>query len=212
MDKIALITNHPYAADSWDAIVPKGAKHDNTKSDGFINEIFDRYGKDLKYLDLGCAGGGFVAQVADKEAFSIGIDGSDYNMLNGTGEWRNDKVRDRFFTADITKPFYIVKDVEGSYPSRIKFDVISAFDVLEHINYYEIPAVIANIKNHLNPNGIFVTSIATFADEDYHVTIKPEGWWDSMFFEQDMIPDEPLKVFGRSSSINRVYKCHTPSL
>lgn len=197
---VKVLTEHPVAYESYDHIEPKGARNDNTKNGAYVRGLIRKFGKDMKYMDLGCAGGGFIAQFLFNEVFAIGIDGSDYGLKNQTGEWGN--IPDNLFTADITKPFKVVDD-EGN---RVQFDAISAFDVLEHIQESDLPQLLNNIRDHLKVGGIFIAGIATFPDEGYHVTLKEEAWWDNLHRDFGLIRDEPLEYFGRNTSINAVYK------
>jgi cyclopropane fatty-acyl-phospholipid synthase-like methyltransferase len=199
MLKPKIITDHPIAYESYDHIEPKGARSDNTKNGVYVRNLIRRFGEDMKYMDLGCAGGGFVAQFHFNNVFAVGIDGSDYGLKNQTGEWAN--IPDYLFTADITKPFQIVDDQRY----LIQFDVISAFDVLEHIYEADLPQLLKNVNNHMRQGGLFLAGIATFPDEGYHVTLKEEAWWDNLLSDHGFLRTEPLEHFGRSTSINGVY-------
>lgn len=199
MLKAKIITDFPIAYESHDHIEPKGTRNDNTKNGGYVRELIRRFGSEMRYMDLGCAGGGFVSQFLNNNVFAIGIEGSDYGLKNKTGEWGN--IPDNLFTADITKPFSIV-DEENN---RIEFDTISAFDVLEHIHEADLPQLLTNIHNHLKQGGIFTAGIATFPDEGYHVTLKEESWWNDLHSQHGFLRIDPMENFGRSTSINAVY-------
>lgn len=194
-----VITYHPVAVDSYDHIEPKGTRNDNTKNGAYVRGLIRLLGRDMRYMDLGCAGGGFVRQFLNNEVFAVGIDGSDYGLKNQTGEWGN--IPNNLFTADITKPFSVIDD--ESQP--ILFDAISAFDVLEHIQESDLVQVLSNVRNHLKLGGIFIAGIATFPDEGYHVTLKPEEWWDQVHRDNGLHRTTPLEHFGRETSINAVY-------
>lgn len=194
-----VITDYPVALESYDHIEPKGTRNDNTKNGMYVRSLIRRFGTDMRYMDLGCAGGGFVAQFLNNNVFAVGIDGSDYGLKNQTGEWGN--IPNNLFTADITKPFSVIDD--ESQP--IQFDAISAFDVLEHISESDLPQLLGNIRSHLKLGGIFIAGIATFPDEGYHVTLKPEEWWNDLHASQRLVRTEGLEHFGRETSINAVY-------
>jgi len=194
-----VVTDYPVAVDSYDHIEPKGTRNDNTKNGAYVRGLIRLLGRDMRYMDLGCAGGGFVRQFINNDVFAIGIDGSDYGLKNQTGEWGN--IPDNLFTADITKPFSVIDD--ESQP--IMFDAISAFDVLEHIHEGDLVQVLANVRSHLKLGGIFIAGIATFPDEGYHVTLKPEEWWDQLHRDNGLHRTTPLEYFGRDTSINAVY-------
>jgi SAM-dependent methyltransferase len=196
---VRVVTDFPIAYESHDHIVPHGTKQDNTKNGAYVRELIRRFGPDMRYMDLGCAGGGFVSQFLNNNVLAIGIEGSDYGRKNEHGEWP--KIPNNLFTADITKPFEVLDD-EGN---RIEFDVISAFDVLEHIHEADLVQVLTNINNHLKQGGIFTAGIATFPDEGYHVTLKDEPWWDALHNDHGLMRVDPLENFGRLTSINAVY-------
>jgi cyclopropane fatty-acyl-phospholipid synthase-like methyltransferase len=196
---VKVITDFPIAYESHDHIVPHGTKQDNTKNGAYVRELIRRFGSDMRYMDLGCAGGGFVSQFLNNNVLAIGIEGSDYGMKNGHGEWP--KIPNNLFTADITKPFQVVDDED----TQIEFDVISAFDVLEHIHEVDLPQLLGNINKHLKQGGIFTAGIATFPDEGYHVTLKDEAWWDGLHNDHGFMRIDPLENFGRNTSINAVY-------
>jgi SAM-dependent methyltransferase len=66
---------------------------------------------------------------------------------------------------------------------RAKFDVITAWEVLEHIGEDQLERFFGNVRDHLAPGGVFCASVATFDCADpntgavYHVTVKPRSWW-----------------------------------
>lgn len=201
--KVNVITDHPIAYESHDHIAPKGTSHDNSKNPNFINTVIEKLGKNIKYADWGCAGGGFVKQFYDAGIdLAIGIEGSDFSKKSKRAEWGT--IPDNLFTADITKPFHVV-DEQGD---KVLFDVISCYDVLEHIHEEDIPGVIENVKTNLKPGGYFVTAIAEFEDKDYHVTLKPYPWWCEKFAAHGFNDWGWLTAeqFGRLSSFNIVFK------
>jgi predicted TPR repeat methyltransferase len=118
---------------------------------------------------------------------SIGIEGSDYSRRHARAEWRI--LNDRLFTADITKPFSIKRD--GAAAS---FSLITAWEVLEHIEMKDLAALFTNIRKHLKTDGLFVCSIATFEDRDaatgavWHKTIQPRHFWEQVLRESGLIP------------------------
>ena len=127
-------------------------------------------------MELGCAGGGLVLDFVLSGHDAIGIDGSDYGRAWQRGEWG--VIPHRLFTADITEPFTVRK--AGNLQ---KFDLITAWKVLEHIPDQSLDRLFENIRNHLTPDGLFCASVATFENYDqtsgtaWHVTVKPREWW-----------------------------------
>lgn len=197
---IRIVTDAPIAVESYDHIVPKGTMRDFTKNGAYIRELIRHVGPDIKYLDLGCAGGGFVVQMLNAGGFAVGIDGSDYCLARKQFGWG--EYPDNFFTADLTKPFKF----ENEDGSQFQFDVLSAFDVLEHIHEADLPQLCANIHNNLKPNGRFIASIATFEDENYHVTLKEKPWWLELFSKHGFVEVGGLENWGRTSSFEIAWK------
>ena len=180
-----IITDFPVAYESHDHIVPKGTANDNTQGMAFVQRVKELAGdQKIKVADLGCSGGALVKNFINEGIEAIGIEGSDYSQKNARAEWAT--IPDNLFTADITKPFFIVDGTEIG-----QCDIITAWDVLEHIHENDLGVLISNIRNNLKNNGLFVASVATFADEHYHVTLKEKDWWLDLFKKYRMIDAGP---------------------
>jgi len=170
-------TAHPVAFASADHTHPRGTKADNTRSPRFVARCEAIFGHKISHMDLGCAGGGPVWDFHVAGHRSIGIEGSDFSLREKRAFWS--LIPDRLFTADITRPFRVT-NTDGT-PNA--FQVITAWEVLEHIHEVDLPALFANIREALTPDGLFVASVATFEDRDpdsgavWHVTIKSRDWW-----------------------------------
>lgn len=176
-----LTTEFPVAIGSADHQFPRGAVNDNTRCPRFVGKAEEVLGKGLEVLDLGCAGGGLVMDFLQAGHDSIGIEGSDVPKKRALGEWA--LIPDRLFTADITRSFQVLDD--GCAPKL--FDLVTAWEVLEHIGVEQINGLLDNVKRHLKPSGIFAASVATFEDFDaatgavFHVTVKDKRWWTDLF-------------------------------
>ncbi len=179
-----LETDHPVAISSNDTKFPRGCKNDNSIAPRFNRKLYQLFkgAKPLRVLDLGCAGGGFVRSLLDDGHFGVGLEGSDYPLINQTGEWST--ISNHLFTCDVTKPFRLA-DRDTDQP--LLFDAITAWEVMEHIPDEALPRLIENLDGHLAPGGLLLFSIATFLDWDYqtgvvwHVTVKPRTWWEDRF-------------------------------
>lgn len=176
-DKITIITNKPVAFDSPDYIYPWGTARDNSKNTAFNRRLFWWFLEKEKprVLDLGCSGGGFVKTVLDNGCFTIGIEGSDYSKKNRRAEWAT--IPDNLFTADITEPFKLLENNK-----IVKFNIITAWEVIEHIKKDKLKVVFDNIDIHLNPNGIVIMSVSTKNDViggiNLHQIIESKAWLD----------------------------------
>lgn len=186
-----IITDYPIAYESYDHTHPYGTKDDNTKNNAYVDELIARFGKDMHYMDVGCAGGGFVSQFIDRGVFAVGVEGSDYSKKHNRAEWAT--IPNYLFTADITKPFTIVD--QNDQP--ILFDAISAFDVLEHIATPDLPKLFDNFNAHLKLDGILVLGISTAPCGPYHQTVETGEWWLAKLKELGYEETEDLVNFGR---------------
>ena len=180
-----LRTDYVVAIDSDDHKWPHGTLYDNSQNKLFNVKLYNLLGykPDLKLLDLGCSGGAFVRSILDDGYTAVGLEGSDTSKKLSSGEWGT--IPCHLFTCDITRPFQIQADDAD----RVLFDVITAWELLEHIPKALVGELIQNIHDHLRPNGYFIASVASFRDENpltgavYHVTLEPKSWWISEFFK-----------------------------
>ncbi len=175
----------PIAIDTDDHLKPWGAAHDNTRLPRFAQACERHFGRPLTYLDLGCSGGGLVLDFILRGHRGFGVEGSDNPLNSQRAEWR--VLKNNLFTADITRSFRLA-DEDGKKP--IQCDVISMWEVMEHIADEDLEQLFANILAHLKPDGIFVGSIALGPDDhggaSYHRTVKPQAWWENRYKELGM--------------------------
>jgi Methyltransferase domain len=184
---IIVETQKPIAFDSPDHLMPWGTARDNSKNYRFnqkIYQIFYSYPAPIKILDIGCAGGGFVKDCLDDGCLAIGLDGSDYSKKFKRAEWAT--IPDNLFTCDVTADFTVsVKTGEKKTP--IAFDLITSWELLEHISEDKIEAVASHVKKHLADHGLWIMSIATVDDIvngiNLHQTVQPREWWIRRFSE-----------------------------
>ena len=180
---IKLVTDYPVAYQSLDHLYPHGTIRDNTRYPRFVEKCEELLGRhdSISFLDLGCSGGGMVLEAALRGHISMGLEGSDCSKKEQRAEWR--LLGDRLQTCDITKPFQLMNN-DGS---RHKFDIITAWEVMEHIEEEDLPQLFKNIDDHLAPEGYFIASVANWDDIDpisgvnWHVTCHPYEWWKDRF-------------------------------
>jgi len=152
--KINLETDFPLAFESPDHLIPWGTARDNSKNYRFnqkINILFDRFKKPLKILDLGCSGGGFIADCINDGHIGVGLEGSDYSLKIGRAEWG--RIPNNLFTCDITKEFTI-KLTYNEIEELCKFDLITSWEIMEHIKTEDLEQVANNVKKHLLDHGL----------------------------------------------------------
>lgn len=191
---ISLQTDYPVAIHSNDHISPWGTAADNTRYPRFIKKcelLFEPH-RDLSFLDLGCSGGGMVLEALLRNHFALGLEGSDYSLKYQRAEWR--LLQKNLFTCDISKEFSLITE-----ESQIKqFEIITAWEVLEHINESDLPQLFKNIKKHLKTDGYFISSVASWDDInpktglDLHVTKKPKEWWHTFAADNGFYVHEDL--------------------
>lgn len=173
---ISLETEYPVAYESNDHLAPWGTMNDNTRSQRFCRAVETHFGRKVAALDLGCSGGGLVFDFLSRGNVAFGLEGSDFSLRAQRAEWP--VIPDHLRTCDIAKPFTLRDQRTGE---RAKFDVISMWEVLEHIPEDRLPQLLANVRDHLAEGGLFVGSAATYDDVhdgvSYHPTVKPEMWW-----------------------------------
>ncbi len=206
--KIDVHTEKPVAYDSPDHVMPWGTKQDNSTNLPF-NLKLARWidPADLRVLDLGCSGGGFVRTVLQMGCLAVGIEGSDYSKVRGRAEWST--IPDYLFTADVTEPFRVTGRRLGEEPRPLRFTVITAWEVIEHVHRDKLGRVLENIDAHLEPNGVVVMSVSPRPDVvngvALHQTVEGPDWWLKLcerngfvhhgaavrYFRDDWIRSEP---------------------
>jgi 2-polyprenyl-3-methyl-5-hydroxy-6-metoxy-1,4-benzoquinol methylase len=188
----SVTTLKPVAKESHDHHWPRGTLYDNSENRRFNLKLYDYFDRraDLKVLDLGCSGGGFVKSIIEDGYIAIGIEGSDISQRLRSGEW--DTCPHHLMTCDISEPFEVF-DAKGQLT---KFHAVTAWEVLEHIPTETIPNLFHSIAHHLTDDGIFVASIDMTPDANpvvgavYHYTLQPKPWWLARFEEAGMVEVE----------------------
>lgn len=188
---IKVETDFPIA-DCNDSLFPHGAKNDNNTSVELIQEIRGYFKSVPSILDLGCAGGQFIVDCLNTDLcyWAVGLDGSDYNIKIKHPNWKL-YGGENLFTCDISRPFNIVNDYDtdcnSSSENPLKFDLISAWEVIEHIKFNSLKIFFDNIYKHLKLGGIFIGSISTVPDVvngiSYHHTVFSEDYWKTVLLK-----------------------------
>jgi SAM-dependent methyltransferase len=221
--RYTVVTKHPIAEDSPDHIKPRGARVGNTKNTLFNRTFYNvaellGFQKPYAILDLGCAGGGMVRTFIQDGHNAIGLEGSDYCKKRKKYEWG--VIPENLFTCDIAKPFDIflvaikptlpidkefakvwLKEFERSGGMTAKFDLITMWEVLEHLKKEDLVPTLQNVKQHLAQGGLFICSVAHIPDVNdgvvLHQTVEPIEWWDDLFM---------LNGFKQRQDLERMFK------
>lgn len=204
--KAAVLTDHPIAFHSPDHqfATDGGAANDNSRHPGFNEKLKALYpDKKLNCLDIGCAGGGLVKSLIDDGHFAIGLEGCDYCKVHNKFEWAT--IPDNLFNADLTKPFTIELRPEDEaagetrFASRVAFDIVTAWEVMEHFLEEELPQVITNVLNHLKDDGLWIMSVSQQADRRFHRCLHDQRWWEKKFAEFGLAHRPDLHSFFSGS-------------
>lgn len=193
-------TEFPIAFDSPDHLMPWGTKRDNHSSTSFITEVISYLGLDrkIKFMDLGCSGGGLVKEWLRYTKHSVGLEGSDYSLKHERAEWPT-LYNKSLFTCDISRPYKVYYN-DDNY----KCNLISAWEVIEHIDPTRLDVFFKNIWDHLEDGGIFVGSGATESDMpegvELHLSAFPKEKWINELIPTDMFEFEeyPIKSVVRT--------------
>lgn len=185
--RVLLEAERPVAITSPDHRLPWGTRRDNSRNPRFndkLYRLYPRFNQTLKVLDMGCSGGGFVKSLFDEGCLSVGLEGSDYSHKFGRAEWRT--IPEYLFTCDITGNFDLFVQTDGS-PQRLYFDIVTSWEVMEHIAESDLPRVAANVKKHLAPGALWIMSVSPNAEVIngvvLHQTVRPRPWWIARFAE-----------------------------
>ena len=190
---ITIETNVPVALDSLDHIHPHGTGWDNSVWPPFNDKLF-ALTTTPRLLDIGCAGGGLVKSIIDDGGFAVGVEGSDFSQRTNRAEWAT--IPANLFTADATEPFQICEDGEPS-----KFDIVTSWEVFEHIPGEKIAGLLENVKRHMTEDGVLAVSICrisaglTAEGIEHHITIRPEEWWMEVLTDNGFVKDEELTAY-----------------
>lgn len=186
---LTITTDRPIALDSVDHLEPRGAL-DQQGHEGieFFTELKQVYPDIKTVLDLGAGSGWFVNNGVKCGFDAHGVEGTD--KVDSEAPWLVFSDR-RLFHADLRYPFYIFypdvyyRQGVGAANFYVLFDLITAWDVMEHLSEDSIDTTMKNITRHLNRGGYLMGTIE-FSDKDnegYHTLCKPREWWVSKFEE-----------------------------
>jgi len=211
---ISIKTEYPLADYSNDFIYPEGVYFDNRVNHKFVAQIEHLFRRPIKFLDIGCAGGNLALEFHRRGHLAAGVDGSD-QCLNpkpeivqqrgflpaGHENWQK-HYNEVLFTCDLSKPYQIQ---ENGKP--LKFDVISTWDVLEHIHPDSVDLALQMVANHLEEGGIFLGNVALFSslghgntpEIEYHQSVFPREWWAEKISKYFSIIKYPVFEHNRPS-------------
>ena len=171
----------------------RGNKQDNSTNRRFNDKLYKLYPRQeqLKILDMGCSGGGFVKSCLDDGCFALGLEGSDFSRRHRRN---GEDIPEHLFTCDVTGEFEILIDAGGE-SKRLQLDVVTCWEMIEHISEPDIAKVAANVKRHLATGGIWIMSVSPNEEVIHgvrlHQTVQPKSWWVRKFAELGLEHSEP---------------------
>lgn len=184
------------ALDSNDHLEPESTFEGTVSRPEFVLACGRIIEKDkLNFLDFGCGSGALVFDFLARGHFAIGLDGSDAAKTMDYGYWNFIK---HLHNCDVTKAFGFFTPEK----KKIKFDIVSMWEVFEHVPETQCGLVLQNIRENLNDDGLFVglISLLEYVNQHtgvpYHVTLKEKTWWTKLFSDYGLeIVDSDFRDF-----------------
>lgn len=210
--RIVIKSKKEVAFNSPDHLCPSGTRRDNSRNHRFNEKLYRIYPQKnnfLKVLDLGCSGGGFVRDCLNDGCLAVGIEGSDFSKKSRRAEWAT--IPDYLFTCDITEEFEVLQEDERGI-ERIQFDVVTAWEVMEHIAEDDLSRVAENVMKHLHPMGLWIMSVSPTEDVidgiRWHQTVHAKPWWVEKFRSMGLVHiEEYVKYFNTQFVRGPKYGC-----
>lgn len=209
--KLHCNTKYPVAYDSPDHLHPVGTVLDHTRCPRFIRaceKLFPER-EQLSFLDIGCSAGGIVWDAILRGHIGVGLEGSDISQLQQRAEWR--LIPNSLFTCDISKPF-TVTHADGQ---NWIFDVVSAWEVLEHLNEEGLSNLFNSLSQLMGDNSLLFCSVSqvaggfTDSGQPLHQVIQPLSWWQKFVRSNGFEVVEPWPIqqldFARGNGNPSVY-------
>jgi len=195
--RIVLQTQNPVAIASPDHIMPWGTRRDSSRNPRFVQKLARlnlSQGELLKVLDLGCSGGGFVRDAIDEGWLGVGLEGSDFSQKHRRAEWAT--IPDNLFTCDVTKPFTLFEEWPEGIRKGLQFDIITSWELIEHIAEPDLPELANNVRQHLSSSGVWLMSVSPNEEVingvALHQTVRKRDWWISKFRSLGFIHHDSL--------------------
>lgn len=142
-----IYADHEYSSGLYNQYV-KASKLKSATFKERVKNIFQNYNekksdiKNLQLLDLGCSCGYFIEAALNQGINAYGVEFSEVAIKSA-----HENIRSRIIHGDVNKLDIL---------SNSSYDVITAFDILEHT--LDPSLFINNAKKHLKKNGLLVIS------------------------------------------------------
>src|SRR6185369_7011708 len=148
-----------YPAEGYERVHPSWAH--------WVAHLGSQYPRGARWLDLGCAYGFLVAEACGGGFRAAGVDVSPYALRRAASDAPD--AAGRLARAYVERlPF-----------ADATFDVVSAFDVLEHL--HEPDPALAEVRRVLRPGGVLVGAtpdpLLFDRHEETHFSERPPSYW-----------------------------------
>lgn len=158
----------------------------------FASNCISRYGV-KSVLDLGCGSGILTHAFRSRGVNTCTVD------ANPIAAKDSPYIDENHFLARTDKAL----DIRDEQGNRKKFDLITSFDHVEHIEDKTIHIFMSNVKEHLADDGIFIFIAHTFTypgDQAHiHCNTSPKEYWIQKLEENGMreiVPDFRINRSG----------------
>ena len=163
-----------YGADYYGHYAADGVSYErNAFWLDFFRKIADRLIEDFQpktALDAGCAIGLLVEALRDRGVDAEGVDFSEFAVTHS-----RDDIRPFLRVGSITEPL------------TKRYDLITCFEVVEHMPREEADRAIANLCG--STDEIILTSTPMHFRDPTHTNIHPQEYWTERFARQGFIRD-----------------------
>jgi SAM-dependent methyltransferase len=175
---------HLHYTDAYDKLISAGGE--SPARWGFRKEAIARFKQSGELLDLGCSAGSFLEFMRGESWNLFGIEMS--AQAARTAEARSGA---KVFVGDV---------LDAQFP-RESFDVVTCFDVLEHL--YEPRKVINRVAEWLKPGGIFYVLVPNVDSAEARVF---RSYWHGLELPRHLFHFSPksLKLLAESAGLQEV--------
>ncbi len=144
-------------------------------------------------LDVGC-GVGFVVWMLQSPLFRFESHGCDVSAL------AVENARARLAVPDAEQRIRLI-DTDARLPFEAQsFDLITCFDVLEHLDQDDLPRLRDEMTRLRKPSGAALYTVSLrpavsrdFRGDNLHRTIQPVQWWIDLMQPDETIIDHHLQ-------------------
>jgi SAM-dependent methyltransferase len=175
---------HRHYTDAYDKLISVAGE--NPARWGFRKEALERLKQSGALLDLGCSSGSFLAFMRSTSWQLHGIE-----MSAQTAKVAESQSGAQVFVGNI---------LDAPFP-REYFDVVTCFDVLEHL--YEPRRIMAKVAEWLKPGGIFYVLVPNVDSAEARVF---GSYWHGLELPRHLFHYSPasLKFLAESAGLRQV--------